>query len=113
MGDPADFIVMVVRATEMRLPFFSHRTKSAMTAYEYMQKQARGLAGGLAWSEHVFKNTPRYTEESMLDAAVDIAWERLLSNTTLQKELVIERRLNMLFFRAQQRGCAQAINQAA
>lgn len=84
-----------------------------MTVYEYMQKQARTLAGGLGWSEHIFKNTKRFASEAMLDAAVDIAWEQLLSNTARHNQLVIDRRFNMLFFQARPRPSALACKQAA
>ncbi|MDX1548115.1 MAG: hypothetical protein R3247_14050 [Rhodothermales bacterium] len=71
-----------------------------MTVQEYMLKHARALAGGLAWSLHVFKHGQRFSSGQMIDTAVDIAWTHLLPRAATPQELVIERRFNMILFRA-------------
>ena len=71
-----------------------------MTAYEYLQKTAYGVAGGLAWAHDVFARSPRHTPEALIDAAVDIAWERLLGRKPHRLSLLIEQRGNMLIFRS-------------
>lgn len=70
-----------------------------MTAYEYMQKTLRGIAGGVAWAEHTFTKAPRHRPEELIDVAVDIAWQRLLPRTAPRPDLVIERRGSLIVFR--------------
>lgn len=71
-----------------------------MRIQEYMQRHMRELAGGIAWSFHVLGPGQRYPSGQLVDAAVDIAWARLLLRAARPQELVIERRFNMLLFRA-------------
>lgn len=70
-----------------------------MTAYEYLQKTAYGVAGGLTWALHVFTRSPRHTPEELIDTAVDIAWERLLGRKPHHQPLLIEQRGKRLIFR--------------
>ena len=84
-----------------------------MTVYEYMQKHARGLSGGIAWPEHVFQKPQQYAAGELIDTAVDIAWERLLPTAARRYHLVIERRFNMILFRARRIPSEPALAQAA
>ncbi|MFQ5569740.1 MAG: hypothetical protein ACE5G0_08690 [Rhodothermales bacterium] len=44
-----------------------------------MEKYLRRVPrGGIGWNRIVFTTAPAFAPEALLDAAVDIAWERLM-----------------------------------
>lgn len=73
-----------------------------MTPYRYMRQHARGIAGGLAWPQHVFTSSSRLSPTALVDAAVDIAWERLKRPRSNRPELEITRRGALIVFRPQE-----------
>lgn len=70
-----------------------------MTPREYMQKQVRGIAGGIAWTQRAFTEMPQLPSEALVDAAVDIAWERLKAGSAGTAELDITSQGNLIVFR--------------
>ena len=69
-----------------------------MTAYTYMQKHLRGVADGIAWAQQVFTTSTRLSPADLIDAAVDIAWERLRPKRSERANLDIRQRGTMLVF---------------
>lgn len=70
-----------------------------MSPREYMQKQVRGIAGGIAWTQQTFTAVPRMSPVALVDVAVDIAWERLKTGASGSSELEITKRGNLIVFR--------------
>ena len=79
-----------------------------MTPREYMLKQARGIAGGIAWTRQAFTDGPQLPPGPLVDAAVDIAWERLKVEANGPRDLDITSRDNLIVFRPQVRHCQAA-----
>lgn len=74
-----------------------------MTPHEYMLKQARGIAGGIAWTRQTFTDGPQLPPGALVDAAVDIAWERLKVEANGPRDLDITSRDNLIVFRPRAR----------
>lgn len=70
-----------------------------MTPHEYMRKQMHGIAGGIAWTQKAFTDMPPLAPGALVDAAVDIAWERFKSRKPTPPELEITKRGNLIVFR--------------
>lgn len=70
-----------------------------MTPKDHMERYARRVpGGGIAWENHVFE-----TDDAgrLVDAAVDIAWERLLEGAPHHEmRLAINTQGRLLVFRA-------------
>ena len=70
-----------------------------MTPHKYMRKQVHGIAGGIAWTQKAFTDMPPLAPEVLLDAAVDIAWERFKVRGAMPPELEITKKGNLIVFR--------------
>lgn len=71
-----------------------------MTPYDHMRKHLQKVAGGgIAWEWGIFTSAKTLPANALLDAAVDIAWERLMPNTLEHPPLDIQRRGNLIVFR--------------
>ena len=62
----------------------------------HLQKVA---GGGIAWERQVFTSAKLLSPTDLLDAAVDIACERLLPSTLERPDLDIRRHGNLIVFR--------------
>ena len=72
-----------------------------MNAREHMEKHLRKLQGeGIAWDQSLFSKAVALRPVDLIDAAVDIAWERLMPKNALERpSLEILDRGDMLVFR--------------
>ena len=72
-----------------------------MNAREHMEKHLRKLQGGtLAWDRGLFTKAAALRSVELIDAAVDIAWDRLMPANALERPtLEILGRGDMLVFR--------------
>ena len=85
-----------------------------MTAHEHMTKHLRKVTGGgIAWERRVFTKTSALEPLDLLDAAVDIAWVRLMPNALERPKLEIEKEGNRIVFRVQTLSLEQVLAQAA
>ena len=68
-----------------------------------MERYARRVpGGGIAWENTVFDQSAPGEAVRLVDAAVDIAWERLLADRSPEEaRLAINRQGRLLVFRAQ------------
>ena len=78
--------------------FVGANDSTPMDPRTYMQKQARGIAGGIAWTQQTFTDA-RISPGALVDVAVDIARERLKAGAPGQPELEITKRGNLIVFR--------------
>ncbi len=76
------------------------KTSSPMTHKDHMERFARRVpGGGIAWENSVFARDEQEAG-GLLDAAVDIAWERLLAGARRGRaRLDIHRQGRLLVFR--------------
>lgn len=85
-----------------------------MTAHEHMTKHLRKVTGGgIAWERRVFTKSTSIEPLELLDAAVDIAWIRLMPNTLERPKLEIKKEGNRIVFRVQTLSLDQVLAQAA
>lgn len=85
-----------------------------MTAHEYMKKYLRKVSrGGIAWERRVFTTTSSFDPQELLDAAVDIAWERLMPNSLERPALDVGTRGSLIIFRIKEISLTQVLRQAA
>jgi hypothetical protein len=77
---------------------------------KYLQQVA---GGGIAWECRLFTACPTISALDLLDAAVDIAWERLMPNTLERPALDIRQYGNLIVFRLQRLDPNQVLHKAA
>ncbi len=71
-----------------------------MTPHEYMSKHLRKAPdGGIAWNRRIFTSASSFDPVNLIDAAVDIAWSRLMPNTLERPALVIKKVDKRIVFR--------------
>ena len=80
-----------------------------MSAREHLEKHLRKIpGGGIAWDRGVFATGLSFQPVDLIDAAVDIAWDRLMPVNALERPpLDVTSRGDMVVFRV----CAQTIKQ--
>jgi hypothetical protein len=64
-----------------------------------MRKKMHGIAGGIAWTQQTFTDLHRLDTGALIDAAVDIAWERFKIGASALAELEITKKGNLIVFR--------------
>ncbi len=84
-----------------------------MTPHEHMTQRLRKVAGGIAWERCVFAGTATLGAEALLDAAVDIAWDRLMPDTLERPNLEVRREGRLIVFRLNVYSLEQVLAQAA
>ena len=84
-----------------------------MTAHEHMTKNLRKVNGGIAWERGVFTKSTVLEPLALLDAAVDIAWSRLMPDTLERPTLEIKKEGNRIVFRLQTFSLDQVLKAAA
>lgn len=85
-----------------------------MTAYEHMTRHLHKVpGGGIAWEQRVFTKTETLAPEELLDAAVDIAWARLMPDTLERPDLEVCTEGNRIVFRVQTLSLDQVLATAA
>ena len=73
-----------------------------MTPFQYMAKHLRKVSGGgLAWHPSIFTRAPALDPVKLLDAAVDIAWARLMPKSSERPSLEIKQERGWIVFRLQ------------
>ncbi len=73
-----------------------------MTPHEYMSKHLRKLPeGGIAWNRRIFTSASTFNPVNLVDAAVDIAWLRLMPNVLERPSLVIKKEGRRIVFRVE------------
>ncbi len=83
-----------------------------MNAHEHMTKNLRKVAGGgIAWERRLF--TKASEPLALLDAAVDIAWDRLMPNSLERPRLDIKKEGRQIVFRVQTFSLDQVLGKAA
>jgi len=71
-----------------------------MNAHEHMQKHLRRVpGGGIAWERRVFTKTSALDPRELLDAAVDIAWTRLMPDAVERPLLEVKKEGSQIVFR--------------
>ena len=81
-----------------------------MTPHEYMNKHLRKLPeGGIAWHRRTFTSAAALDPRDLIDAAVDIAWSLLMSNTLERPSLDIKREGKRIVFRLQTYSLEEAL----
>ena len=70
-----------------------------MTPHEYLQKHVCTLDDGVAWKRCLFEGTAVLPSAALVDAAVDIAWTRLMPESHQRPALVVAREGTMMVFR--------------
>ncbi len=84
-----------------------------MTPHEHMTKRLRTVAGGIAWERCVFDGTATLASQDLVDAAVDIAWTRLMPDTLERPALEVARKGRLLVFRIPVFSLEEMLAQAA
>ena len=73
-----------------------------MTPHQYMSKHVRKVPdGGIAWNRRIFTSASSFDPVNLIDAAVDIAWSRLMPNALERPRLVIKREDKRIVFRVE------------
>ena len=73
-----------------------------MTPFQYMAKHLRKMSGGgLAWHHGIFTSASALDPVKLLDAAVDIAWVRLMPRSSERPSLEIKQERGWIVFRLQ------------
>ena len=73
-----------------------------MTPHQYMNKHVRKVPdGGIAWNRRIFTSASSFDPVNLIDAAVDIAWSRLMPNTLERPALVIKKVDKRIVFRVE------------
>lgn len=74
-------------------------TFEKMTPKDHMERFARRVpGGGIAWENAVFTRSDSQEPGRLIDAAVDIAWERLLGSREKSYRLAINTQGRLLVF---------------
>ncbi len=84
-----------------------------MTPHEHMNKHLRKVAGGIAWERRIFAKATDIEPEELVDAAVDIAWMRLMPNTLERPMLEIKKEGSKIVFRVKTFSLEQVLAVAA
>ena len=73
-----------------------------MTPHQYMNKHVHKVPdGGIAWNRRIFTTASSFDPVNLIDAAVDIAWSRLMPNTLERPALVIKKEDKRIVFRVE------------
>lgn len=84
-----------------------------MTPHEQMRKHLQKVAGGgIAWERDLFSKEAN-SSSALLDAAVDIAWERLMPNTLERPVLDVRRHGSLIVFRVKRLSLDQMLQAVA
>ena len=84
-----------------------------MTPHEHMTKHLRKVSGGIAWERRIFTKATALESEELVDAAVDIAWVRLMPNTLERPSLEIKKEGSKIVFRVKTFSLEQVLAVAA
>ena len=85
-----------------------------MTPHDHMRKQMRKVAGGgIAWERRTFTQARNHDANTLLDAAVDIAWERLMPNALERSPLDVRDYGNFIVFRVRRATINQLLHATA
>ena len=84
-----------------------------MTAHEHMTKHLRKVSGGIAWERRIFSKATSLDANDLVDAAVDIAWARLMPNTLERPLLEIKKEGSKIVFRVKTFSLEQVLSMAA
>ncbi len=84
-----------------------------MTPHEHMTKHLRKVTGGIAWERRIFTKATALEPEELVDAAVDIAWVRLMPNTLERPSLEIKKEGSKIVFRVKTFSLEQVLAVAA
>ena len=84
-----------------------------MTPHEHMNKHLRKVTGGIAWERRIFAKATDIDAHDLVDAAVDIAWMRLMPNTLERPMLEIKKEGSKIVFRVKTFSLEQVLAVAA
>jgi|GEM_PF-3515218 len=86
-----------------------------MTAYEHMEKHLNRISTScIGWKKSVFTQFASLSPVDLLDAAVDIAWERLMPINGLERPaLVVSERDDLILFNVNMDPLIAGLQQAA
>ena len=84
-----------------------------MTPHEHMTKHLRKVSGGIAWEQRIFSKATNLDANDLVDAAVDIAWARLMPNTLERPLLEIKKEGSKIVFRVKTFSLEQVLSVAA
>ncbi len=84
-----------------------------MTPHEHMNKHLRKVTGGSAWERRIFTKATDLDAHDLVDAAVDIAWVRLMPNTLEHPVLEIKKEGSKIVFRVKTFSLEQVLAVAA
>ena len=84
-----------------------------MTPHEHMTKHLRKITGGIAWERRIFSKATDLDAHDLVDAAVDIAWARLMPNTLERPSLEIKKEGSKIVFRVKTFSLEQVLSVAA
>lgn len=85
-----------------------------MTPFQYMAKHLRKASGGgLAWHHGIFTSASALDPVKLLDAAVDIAWTRLMPKSLERPSLEIKQEKGWIVFRVEAVSPDRILAQAA
>ncbi len=84
-----------------------------MTPHEHMNKHLRKVTGGIAWERRIFTKATDPDAHDLVDAAVDIAWVRLMPNTLERPSLEIKKEGSKIVFRVKTFSLEQVLSVVA
>ena len=84
-----------------------------MTPHEHLTKHLRKVNGGIAWERRIFTKATDLDAHDLVDAAVDIAWVRLMPNTLERPSLEIKKEGSKIVFRVKTFSLEQVLSIAA
>ncbi len=84
-----------------------------MTPHEHLTKHLRKVTGGIAWERRIFTKATDLDAHDLVDAAVDIAWMRLMPNTLERPMLEIKKEGSKIVFRVKTFSLEQVLSVAA
>ena len=84
-----------------------------MTPHEHMTKHLRKVSGGIAWERRIFTKATDLDANDLVDAAVDIAWARLMPNTLERPSLEVKKEGSKIVFRVKTFSLEQVLSMAA
>ena len=85
-----------------------------MTAHEHMRRHLRRVSGGgIAWERRVFTHSTAMEANDLIDAAVDIAWVRLMPPALERPLLDVSTEGSKIVFRIRTFSLSQVLSMAA